>query len=407
MSCASCSRPTTPMSQSDISLISPKVEGYIKEVRVADNQEVGEGEVLFVIDDRDFAAKVAQAEAAVATAEATVVDLWEPARLAAGDDRRGAGDAGLRRSRSVPRTAGLHALQRADVERFRQPAAFRAGAKPTPARPRRPSPRAGPRWPPRRISSPCCARSDTRKRAGGSKPAPHLQLARNDLDNTVIRAPISGVAGNRAGQVGQYVKPGTQLLSLVPLSRVYVTANFKETQLTHMRPGQVAEVSVDAYPDRTLEGRDRELRAGERRPVQPVAAGQRDRQFHQDRAARPGAHRAPGEQSAGRAAAPGSLGHRDDRYQGCGGGRRARRRGPGEVGEPEPQRNDLGADLALAAGADCAARRRSGTAETGDQHRRPRRPPREHKRRCRPCATGSASSPWSSACSWRSWTCRS
>jgi membrane fusion protein, multidrug efflux system len=82
----------------------------------------------------------------------------------------------------------------------------------------------------------------------------NLQLAQNDLDNTVIRAPISGVAGNRAGQVGQYVKPGTQLLSLVPLSRVYVTANFKETQLTHMRPGQLAEVSVDAYPDLTLDG---------------------------------------------------------------------------------------------------------------------------------------------------------
>ena len=59
--------------QSDISLISPKVEGYLKEVRVADNQEVAEGDVLFVIDDRDFAAKVAQAEAAVTTEEAMVV----------------------------------------------------------------------------------------------------------------------------------------------------------------------------------------------------------------------------------------------------------------------------------------------------------------------------------------------
>src|SRR5262249_2732008 len=55
----------------------------------------------------------------------------------------------------------------------------------------------------------------------------NLQLAKNDLDNTVIRAPVAGVAGNRAGQVGQYVKPGTQLLSLVPMSRLYVTANFK------------------------------------------------------------------------------------------------------------------------------------------------------------------------------------
>ena len=82
-----------------------------------------------------------------------------------------------------------------------------------------------------------------------------LQLARNQLDDTVIRAPIAGVAGNRAGQTGQYVKPGTQLLSLVPLPQVYVTANFKETQLTRMRPGQAAEVWVDAYPDQPITGR--------------------------------------------------------------------------------------------------------------------------------------------------------
>src|SRR6201987_4784110 len=58
--------------QSDVSLISPKIEGYIKKVKVADNQEVAEGAVLFVIDDRDFKARVAQAEAAVATGEATI-----------------------------------------------------------------------------------------------------------------------------------------------------------------------------------------------------------------------------------------------------------------------------------------------------------------------------------------------
>src|SRR6202043_1591116 len=58
--------------QSDVSVISPKIEGYIKKVRVADNQEVAEGAILFVIDDRDFKAKVAQAEAAVATGEAII-----------------------------------------------------------------------------------------------------------------------------------------------------------------------------------------------------------------------------------------------------------------------------------------------------------------------------------------------
>src|SRR4051794_17094860 len=56
----------------DTSVISPKIDGYLKEVRVADNQSVGAGEIMIVIDDRDFAAKAAQAEAAVATAQATI-----------------------------------------------------------------------------------------------------------------------------------------------------------------------------------------------------------------------------------------------------------------------------------------------------------------------------------------------
>ena len=81
-----------------------------------------------------------------------------------------------------------------------------------------------------------------------------LQTARNDLDNTVIRAPVDGVIGNRGVQVGQYARPGVQLLSLVPLPDVYVVANFKETQLSHMRPGQPVSISVDAFPDRVLTG---------------------------------------------------------------------------------------------------------------------------------------------------------
>ena len=68
--------------QSDISLISPKVEGYIKEVRVADNQEVAEGDVLFVIDDRDFAARVGAAVVPVcAKLEAEIAELDEADRL--------------------------------------------------------------------------------------------------------------------------------------------------------------------------------------------------------------------------------------------------------------------------------------------------------------------------------------
>jgi membrane fusion protein (multidrug efflux system) len=79
------------------------------------------------------------------------------------------------------------------------------------------------------------------------------QLAQIDLDRTVIRAPIDGVIGNRAVRLGQYVKAGSQLLSLVPID-VHVVANFKETQLDHMRPGQQVEISIDAFPDQKLMG---------------------------------------------------------------------------------------------------------------------------------------------------------
>ena len=71
---------------------------------------------------------------------------------------------------------------------------------------------------------------------------------------TVIRAPIDGVIGNRAIQTGDYVQTGQRLASLVPLNEVYVNANFKETQVAHLRPGQTASIAVDALPEHTIQG---------------------------------------------------------------------------------------------------------------------------------------------------------
>ena len=227
--------------QSDISLISPKVEGYLKEVRVADNQEVAEGDVLFVIDDRDFAAKVAQAEAAVTTEEAMVVtygsrlDL-QRAMIEEAQATLNSAEADLSRAqRDYTRYSALMSTDFASRQRFEQAEADSRKADAAVARSR-----AGLAAAQNQLAVLRSQRHEEESRREQARAT--LQLARNDLDNTVIRAPISGVAGNRSGQVGQYVKAGTQLLSLVPFSRVYVTANFKETQLTHMRPGQVAEV---------------------------------------------------------------------------------------------------------------------------------------------------------------------
>ncbi len=239
--------------QSDISVISPQVEGYLKEVRVAENQRVAAGQVLFVVDDRNFAAKVAQADAAVATEEASVLtydsrmqlqrSMIEQAKaeIAAADAER------IRTEQDYQRYAQLAATDYASRQRLET-----AEADDRKAAAALSQKRAALAAAQDQLNVLRAQRDEEKARRQQARAS--LQLAQNDLDNTVIRAPVAGVAGNRAGQVGQYVKPGTQLLSLVPLPYVYVTANFKETQLTHMRPGQAARISVDAYPDRPLTG---------------------------------------------------------------------------------------------------------------------------------------------------------
>jgi len=239
---------------SDVTLISPKVEGYIKEVRVQDNEQVAPGQVLFVIEDRDFAARVAQAEAAVASEQASIATyksklLLQQAMIGQAAATLKSAEADLVRTQldynrySALVTSDFASRQRFETARADFDKATAAVEKSRAALAAE-------------QNQLLVLQSQQREEeARLQQQRANLRLARNDLDNTVIRAPVAGVAGNRAGQVGQYVKAGTQLLSLVPLPHVYVTANFKETQLTHMRPGQRAEVTVDAYPDRPVEGR--------------------------------------------------------------------------------------------------------------------------------------------------------
>lgn len=81
-----------------------------------------------------------------------------------------------------------------------------------------------------------------------------VDQAQIDLDETVLRSPIDGRVGDRTVQLGQFAQPGTLLLTIVPVDSIYLVANFKETQIARMRAGQIATVSVDAYPDLTITG---------------------------------------------------------------------------------------------------------------------------------------------------------
>jgi membrane fusion protein, multidrug efflux system len=238
---------------SDVSVISPKIEGYIKQVRVRENQAVKKGAVLFVIDDSDFAARAAQVEAAVETEEAAVetfhsrIELQQAMIGQAQAELAAAEADAVRSQQDYKRYGELMTTDFASRQRYEQ---AKADAIKTAAAVTR--------------SHAALAAAESQlgvlqsqkreEKARREQARANLRLAQNDLTNTVIRAPVSGVVGNRVGQVGQYVKPGTELASLVPLPRVYVTANFKETQLTQMRLGQLAEVTVDAYPGHPIEG---------------------------------------------------------------------------------------------------------------------------------------------------------
>jgi len=104
------------------------------------------------------------------------------------------------------------------------------------------------------------AQWDSAKAAIGESGAA-LSEAQLQLSYTKLVAPITGRVTERTVNAGDYLQVGQQVMALVPTS-VWITANFKETQLTHMRPGQPAEIRVDAYPRRVFHGRVNSIQAG-------------------------------------------------------------------------------------------------------------------------------------------------
>ncbi|WP_211112395.1 HlyD family secretion protein [Azospirillum sp. SYSU D00513] len=238
---------------SDVSVVSAKVSAYVREVRVAENQEVRAGDVLAVLDDQDFRAKVAEAEASVAAQRAAfgtidsklelqraLIDQAAAALSSAEvEQRRAQQDYDRTRSLASESWTSKQKLETAEAD-LSKAAAGVARA------------RAALQAEKDQIAVLDASRVEAEAHLRQAEAA--LQTARNDLENTVVRAAVDGVVGNRGVQVGQYARPGVQLMALVPLPDVYVLANFKETQLERMRLGQKVTVTVDAYPGRVLEG---------------------------------------------------------------------------------------------------------------------------------------------------------
>ncbi len=238
--------------EGDISVVSPLVEGKVASVSVGDNQAVKAGDVLVTIESDDFRAKVAEAQASVAAAEASIATIdsqitWQQTKIDQIVAQQRSAAAELTRAKTVydrykklieSKVIGTQDLDEATAAYVKAQAAVSESSAELAAE-----------------QTQLGVYQASRKEAEAKQmeAAATLKLAEINLDRTQIKAPIDGVVGNRGVRVGQYVKAGSQLLSLVPTD-VHVVANFKETQLDRMRPGQQVAISVDAFPSETLIG---------------------------------------------------------------------------------------------------------------------------------------------------------
>jgi membrane fusion protein (multidrug efflux system) len=233
--------------------LAAKISGYVAMVAVDNNTEVHTGDVIATIDDGDYRLAVDAARDKVATQQATIDRIGRQitAQQATVDQARAqlaSAEAGATRARlELERQQALATRDFASRQKLEQAQADRdqstAGVQNA-----------------RAAVDAALANVDVlqAQQAEAARTLKELQTAlakaERDLSFAVIRAPYDGVLGNRAVQPGDYVQPGQRLASLVPLDAVYVDANFKETQLARLRVGQPVDISVDALPDRSIEG---------------------------------------------------------------------------------------------------------------------------------------------------------
>ena len=237
--------------KADSTIIAPKVSGYIAQVLVNDNQPVTAGQLLAKIDDRDFRAALSQAEADVAAAEAAErkaqIALQQPI-IEQGTADIAAAEANLKFAREEQaRYDGLMKTGSGTVQRAQQTdAALRASTA------QMQHAKSGLLAAERKVDVLTTQRAQAvaqRDRAGAAE-----QQAALNLSYTAVTAPVDGTVGARSLRVGQFVQAGTQLMAVVPLDAVYVVANFKETQLTHVRSGQPVELTIDGFHGTRLRG---------------------------------------------------------------------------------------------------------------------------------------------------------
>ena len=238
----------------NVTTLSPHVAGFVGKILVGDNDFVRAGQLLIELDDRDYKAALAHAEAVVRHQNAALANLHakyalqqsmiEQARAELAAKQAEAGyaraDAARYHALAVTSFGSLQNDQKAFAADRQAEAAVRASAAGLDA------------------ATQQLAVIDTEiaeTEASLAQAQADLRSAELDLAYTKIRAPIDGYVGDRAAQIGAYATVGTALLSIVPAHGLWVDANFKEDELARMRPGQPVSFVADVLPGRQFAGR--------------------------------------------------------------------------------------------------------------------------------------------------------
>jgi membrane fusion protein, multidrug efflux system len=234
-------------------LISPKVSGYISEVPIDDNQPVKAGQVLARIDPRDYQTALDQARANVAAAQASIDTLNQQIAqqklIVEQDNQTVTSDqaALVFSQQDFQRYSDLAKTGYGTVQRAQQAQADIREKQATLQHDT-----TAVRAAEQQINIFQAQLAQAKATLAQQQAMQHQ--AELNLSYTTIAAPMSGTVGVRTLRVGQYVQPGTQLMAVVPLEGVYITANYKETELTDMRPGQPVTIAIDTFPGITVHG---------------------------------------------------------------------------------------------------------------------------------------------------------
>jgi membrane fusion protein, multidrug efflux system len=234
-------------------LISPKVSGYLSEAPIDDNRSVKAGEVLARIDPRDYQTALDQARANVAAAQAAIDNLEHritQQRLAIVEAQAAVTTDQAALAFSQQQYGRYSSLARTGAATIQDSQQWQADQREKQAALARDSAAVGVAQ--QEVDVLGSQLSQTN--ATLAQQQAMLHQAELNVSYTTIVAPVDGTVGDRTLRVGQYVQAGTQLMAVVPLQAVYITANYKETQLTDVRPGQPVTIDVDTFPGTTVHG---------------------------------------------------------------------------------------------------------------------------------------------------------